>query len=280
MSPSHLTLEQLDPELAAKARTHLAALPANQRRLLGMIGVWTIGGSLAAMLSSGLLTMLEPGSVLGVGAGVAIMGLALTAGAARTKAFTKQLEGELAAADLRAVAEKADLSRAEREYLLAAAALVNAASLLGPTMLADLVRQLNHLVRSDRQLEAQHRQVVPALGSASPAEMEAERDDLLRRREKAPDAGTREALERSLALCNGRLESAAAIAPVIASVEAQRDVVYQTLASVQSALLRMTAAPSAPVQAGVQEILTSAAQVTADTCAVEEAVQEVVALRT
>jgi hypothetical protein len=67
------------------------------------------------------------------------------------------------------------------------------------------------------------------------------------------------------------------MAPAVARVEAQEEVVYQTLASVEAALRRMSAAPAEPPPLQVEELRRTTTETVAQTRAVEEAIQEVLA---
>jgi hypothetical protein len=147
-----------------------------------------------------------------------------------------------------------------------------------------LLAQMNALMQAGRELEAQEKKLQSSAGGDQVAALQTEREELERRRDAATDPVARQALAQSLELCAARLDSARRLGPVRERVQAQQEVVAQTLLTLQGALVHRDAVPEGgdaslslpPVAARVQEVIT---QINNQTRAVEEAVQEVMALR-
>jgi hypothetical protein len=180
---------------------------------------------------------------------------------------------------MRSVFSKLTLSRAERLYcdtlLLLAEGEQKASTVDGPGILSNL----NSLLDSSRNLETQRERILAALGAASVETLEQERDNLVQQTVASDDPVVRADLQTSRALCDARLEDARALERSLKRIDAQQQVVFQTLASVQSSLMRrqLSEAPLAvPEFTTLQQSVT---EIGYQTRAVEQAVQEVVSLR-
>jgi hypothetical protein len=85
-------------------------------------------------------------------------------------------------------------------------------------------------------------------------------------------------MDQSIALCTQRLSDARALAPAREQAEAQQELILQAMASVHASLSRMALAGSAAAQTDVAELQQKVTQVHRQTCAVEDAVNELLAL--
>jgi hypothetical protein len=184
----------------------------------------------------------------------------------------------LSEAELRRAAASLPSNPSEQRYLGTLYELLSAAPALGQQPARDLLPQLNELLQNDRHLELQRERAQAAMGSRTPAELEAERADLARRTEAATDPVARQAMQQSLELCEERLRGIYALEPQLARIEAQRELISQTFASVQSALAGVQATSGAPAATGVERLGRTVLQINQQTRALEEAVQEVIAL--
>jgi hypothetical protein len=93
------------------------------------------------------------------------------------------------------------------------------------------------------------------------------------------DPQARKDLTQSLAMCDERLCKARELSPLLERLDAQWEVIEQTLLSVQGSVSRLQVAPTAITAPDVEEVKRVVSQVTTQTQAVEDAVQQVMALR-
>ena len=98
-------------------------------------------------------------------------------------------------------------------------------------------------------------------------------------RHRRAHEAARRAIEQSIELLETRCQVAQTLQPSLERVEAQQEVILQTLASVQSSLARMKVAPAALTAPDIAVIQSSISEVTGQTRAVEQAVQEVMSIR-
>ena len=118
------------------------------------------------------------------------------------------------------------------------------------------------------------------LGANVISELEAEYGALGRRIDGTTDSIARESLKHSLQMCASRLENARSFAQGVERINAQQEAIVQTLASALSALARMQLTPETHTPLAAHEIAATVAQMNLETSAVEQAVQEVMMLRT
>jgi len=142
----------------------------------------------------------------------------------------------------------------------------------------DILSELNVLVAQAHQLQAHGDNLRAAMNAESADALVAQREDLRTKRSRSTDEEARRAIERSIALLETRCQVAQSLQPSLERVEAQQEVIRQTLASVQSSLARMKVAPDALTAPDIAEIQSSISEVTGQTRAVEQAVQEVMAI--
>lgn len=182
---------------------------------------------------------------------------------------------------VRAVLPLALRSPGERLYYDALVLLADRDTLIDEPTRRDVLQQLNALLDSRYQIDLQRERVSRLINTYPAARVQAERDDLERRMEQTKDAVTWEALRQSAELCDTRLRGVLALDPMLRRLEAQQEMIHQALASVHLALARLQAAVlGAPVALGIADIRDTVTRVNNQTQAVEQAVAEVMALRT
>jgi hypothetical protein len=206
------------------------------------------------------------------------MGLAagmLVTGFRRTQdALTKHANADV----MRYAGEYLALSRGEKAYCEAAAALIDAGSVLSEDVQRDVIQQLNGLLGSYRRLEDPLRRAQAASATESIDALEQELAGLMSRRDAQSDADARAMMDQSVELCRRRLEGSRAVEPARQKAEAQQELIVQTMASVQASLGRTRGVNIKTPDLNLGELQKSVAQVDTQTRAVEEAVAEVVAI--
>jgi hypothetical protein len=284
MDEPSIRLERIDPEIANQLRPRLAQLARHIRHIDRPLLLAFLGAFAGSALVGGILTSQNPASPLGLLAGIALYLACLFIGIKQTVlrrqgAAGTSLTEPIPVSEVEQAAAAVALSRTEEAYFRALIALVSRQSLLGETLSGELLGELNDLLGSHRVLEAQRQRVTAAMGPASLEQVETEHRALTERLDQAVDPATRQAIEQSLALCEERRSHAQRLAPELGRIEAQQEVIYQTLASTHGALTRMDASPTAVADPQFDRVRQSAVQIRSQTRAIEEAVQEVMALR-
>lgn len=241
--------------------------------------------SLAALaVSAGVLGVLDatgnlslPGAVLGITVLLAGSGAGLW-WSLRTARAT--LRRNITSTEMRAVFPLLSLSRAERTYCDALQLLIGlqADASLEPS-LRETLTQMNALLQSYRQAEAQKASLLSVMSLHSVTALEAERNALEHRLAQTTDPVARQALQQSLQMCTSRLESARDLERGLERLNAQQEAIYHTLSSTVSAIARLQAVPSAHTATAAEEIGGMIAAMNARTQAVEQAVEEVVRLQ-
>ena len=184
---------------------------------------------------------------------------------------------------MRNAGELIALSPAEKLYCEGVASLSDAERTLTEAARGEILAQLNDLLSSYRKLDGPVRQSLAARAGALRAQsiegLEHELAELVRLRDASSDAGARATMDQSISLCSQRLSDARALAPAQEQAEAQQELILQSLAFVQASLSRMAVANSATLPADVGALQSTVTQVNQQTRAVEDAVNEVLALR-
>jgi hypothetical protein len=190
-----------------------------------------------------------------------------------------QLRQSVTSEEMAAVFPLLQLSPAERVY---AEALQTAASLkpgADDPALREILPQLRQLVEQSRQLEAQRERVRAAMSSHSEAPLEHDRAEFARQLHDATDPVVRQALQQSLQSCESRLDDARQFAAVLQRLNAQQEMILQTLSSLQSSLARRGLGDAALAAPDLGELQEAVSRVTRDNQAIDKAMQEVVTLR-
>jgi hypothetical protein len=190
-----------------------------------------------------------------------------------------RIQRHFAGALLHLSLEKAVRTPIERDYAEIVYELSNARGETEEATARSLLKQVNRLLESGRQLEQRRADIRRAVGEASLPSLEAERADLLRRAAQAQSSEARQALEQSAAMCAGRIESVRALHALDERLSAQLELVSQTLASVRTSFAHLRNAPEGIGGPSVEQISETVAGIQGQTRAVEQAVEEVMQLR-
>lgn len=291
--------EEMDPQMVERLLSGIQALAFKQdmteeeRRLFsemrrrfafrwGPFWWWTLGGlALGTGIFLSVLTGAgsEPGAILGgLGGGLGTFVGMMAAGFGHSFSTWHQ-RIDIVHPDLLAAAlPLLSLSRVEKAY---GEALVPLAALesLDERTGRDILSQLNSLTAHYRQLEAQRERLRAAIGGNTAESLQVEREALQRRAKEANDPVTKRALQESLQMCEARLQQAQALEPALHRMDAQQEVIIQTLASVRASLARLQLVSAAVSAPEVEEIQRTVLQISTQAQAMEQAVQEVMAVR-
>jgi hypothetical protein len=185
----------------------------------------------------------------------------------------------IAADEMRALSTGLELGKPERAYLDTICALMEAGDNVSDETGREILSTLNELLDQAIYVEDRSERLRNAASTESVNELEAERARMSARLASAQDPQAKVDFSHSLQMCDDRLRNARVLAPLIERLDAQREVIHQTLLSVLSSVSRLEVAPTAVSAPDVEEVKRVVEQVTAQTQAVEDAVQQVIALR-
>jgi hypothetical protein len=151
----------------------------------------------------------------------------------------------------------------------------------------EIATHLNGLLDAHIALEEQRITAMQAMGDIEQsAALEAERDRIQARLDAAVDEDTRSVLQKSLELCQERLNNRRAIEPSLARLDAQSELIHQGMHSLRESLARLKVVPtslasSSPATdvADMDTIKRNIDGITSQTRSVEKAVQEVLQIR-
>jgi len=172
-----------------------------------------------------------------------------------------------------------ELSRAERAYCSALVLLSKPELQVSEETARSLLAELNALMEQVRKLDARRTELGALAAGNEVAAIEGERAALASRAASAADPMARQTFEEGLRLCDQRLENARVVAPSIERLDAQQEMILQTLGSIHSSLTRLETAHQALSVADADDIRRQIREITARAAAVEGAVQEVQALK-
>jgi hypothetical protein len=196
----------------------------------------------------------------------------------RTAAKTV-LEREISPIELRAAIPLLDLSSAERLYCQAVLNLLEASRHVDESSGREMLRNMNELLARERELSKQTEQVRAAMESNPLQPLEEERARLMERRDAASDPVEQSDLARALELCEARIEHARALQGAPGRLEAQREAIHQALASIPVGIVRQSASSGVGEHPAVVAITDTIAEIAQNAYAEEQAVAEVLALR-
>ncbi len=181
--------------------------------------------------------------------------------------------------EVRAACSVINPTPSEASYLESIALLVEMQSKLDAQTGEEILAELNTMMAQCHQLDAHQKDLRAAINAESVEALIAKREEFRARLLHTSDADARIAIEQSVELIDSRCQVAQNPQPGLERVEAHQEVIRQTLASVQSSLARMKVAPAALAAPDLALIQDSISEITGQTRAVEDAVQEVMALR-
>lgn len=189
------------------------------------------------------------------------------------------LDRSMTSEEVRAACSVIKATPSEISYFESIALILEIAAQLDAQTGKDILSELNVLIAQARQLKAYRDNLRAAINAESADELVAQGEDLRTKLSQITDEAARRAIEQSIELLENRWRVAQTLQPSLERVEAQQEVIRQTLASVQSSLARMKVAPDALTAPDIAVIQSSISEVTGQTRAVEQAVQEVVSIR-
>jgi hypothetical protein len=165
-----------------------------------------------------------------------------------------------------------DLTPCQVAYAEAALAL---SALTLPAATADeLWAQLNRLLDEESRLIAVRAR--GATGLTTPDSIAAERDEIRNRLEATTDPVSRDALERSLEICEGRFSASRDLSLVVQRVDAQLEMIAQSMRGMRDTLQRLITAPSeAGLGVDLEPLRETLEHARRHTTALEAAVSEV-----
>jgi hypothetical protein len=188
------------------------------------------------------------------------------------------MDRSLRVEEIEAMTPILNLTPHETAYMEALTFLAGMGSEVDRSTIRDILKELNQLMGQSRQLEKYRDDLQAAMGSASAGDLEAKRADLARRFELTRDPTARTAAAHSLQMLDERIAGANVLQPNLERVEAQLEAISEAFASAQTTMARLKIAP-APVSApDLESIRQSITEVTGQAKAVEQAVQEVMAV--
>jgi len=185
----------------------------------------------------------------------------------------------VSAEELRALSTGLEMGRPDMVYLETVCALLEAGDNISEDTGQDILSTLGTLLEQARYVNDRRERLRKATGAESAAELAEERERLAGRIAKVEDPQARQDLTQSLAMCDERLRNARDLSPLLERLDAQCEVIEQTLLSVQASVTRLQVAPTALSAPDVEEVKRVVGEVTAQTQAVEDAVQQVMSLR-
>jgi hypothetical protein len=172
-----------------------------------------------------------------------------------------------------------ELSRVDRAYCDALVQLSKPELKVDEPTARTILQELNRLVEQSRRLAAQRDELASLSTGAAEQAIETERDGISARLAAVTDPVAHDTLQQSLALCDQRLENARAIQPAVERIDAQQEMILQTLGAIHSNLTRLETAHQALGAADVDAIRHEIQEISRRAAAVESATREVQALR-
>ena len=190
-----------------------------------------------------------------------------------------ELDRSMTSKEVRVACSVIKATPSETSYFESIALILEIGAQLDAQTGKDILSELNVLIAQSCQLQAHRDNLRAAISADSADALVAQREDLRTKLSRTTDEAARRAIEQSIELLEGRCQVAQTLQPSLERVEAQQEVIQQTLASVQSSLARMKVAPDALTAPDIAVIQSSISEVTGQTRAVEQAVQEVMSIR-
>jgi|GEM_PF-3034980 hypothetical protein len=142
----------------------------------------------------------------------------------------------------------------------------------------DLLTQLNALVASDQELQAQSESMAQVYEPAAAGRLEVEKAEIEARLSATRDAVARQALERSRELLETRLADHDSLALLGERIEAQREAIEQTLGSLESSLTRLKFSSVPAETLNLTRLQEAASAFNREARSVEQAIHEVARL--
>lgn len=190
-----------------------------------------------------------------------------------------ELDSSMTSEEVRAACSVITATSSETAYFESIALILEIGTQLNAQTGKDILSELNVLIAQACQLQTHNDNLKAAINAESADALVAEREELRTKLSRTTDEAARRAMEQSMELLETRCQVAQTLQPSLERVEAQQEVIRQTLATVQSSLARMKVAPDSLTAPDIAVIQGSISEVTGQTRAVEQAVQEVMSIR-
>ncbi len=243
---------------------------------------WRISGGAAFASAFTFMTLTASGANGAAIGGLTFMAAYLTAIGTGVGSILMAKYGRntlVSAEELRALSTGFTLGGPETIYLETVCALIEAGGNISEQTGQDILSTLGTLLEQARYVNNRRERLRKATGAESAAALVDDRERLAERIAKVEDLQARQDLTQSLTMYDERLRNAKELAPLLERLDAQVEVIEQTLLSVQASVSRLQVAPSALTAPDVEEVKRVVSQITAQTQAVEDAVQEVMSIR-
>ncbi|HRJ26509.1 MAG TPA: hypothetical protein PLO61_03230 [Fimbriimonadaceae bacterium] len=198
------------------------------------LGVWT--ASFFGLM--GLGAVMNSPALLGISFATIPVGIAVGIRAYMKTRYEATVE------ELELLLPLMDLSEEQRQYLVAFISLCRAQG-LDAAHRQEIMEQLMTLLDEAERLKKQRATLVDLLGATDQREsVLAEIARLQKRYEEAQDPEAKETFQISLEVAQKRLDRFTASAPMLERIEAQQELVRQTMASFREVLNRMQSTPT------------------------------------
>ena len=155
------------------------------------------------------------------------------------------LDRSMTSVEVRATCSAINATPSETSYFESIALILEIGAQLDARNGKDILSELNVLIAQARQLQAHRDNLGAAINAESADALVTQREDLRTKLSRITDEAAQRAIEQSIELLETRCQAAQTLQPSLERVEAQQEVIQQTLASVQSSLARMKVAPDA-----------------------------------
>ena len=189
---------------------------------------------------------------------------------------TQAVRRQVSVAEMQAVTPLLKLSPVERTYASTLLWLVSREHYADETSLRSTLHDLNGLLANARHLEQQRKDIEEAMRAEKVVDLQGQQVGLMIELGRTDDPIARRALQQSLDMCATRLQNARALEASLKRLDAQKEVIQQTFALMQSSLTHSHVAqvqPHVPNVLHIQQSVSDMAQ------SVEKSVQEMMMLR-
>ncbi|GAB4470277.1 MAG: hypothetical protein OHK0029_43070 [Armatimonadaceae bacterium] len=171
-----------------------------------------------------------------------------------------------------------ELQPVEKRYGELMVVLAQEHSAIDTTTRQNLISQANGLLEDFRQLEQKRTEILAEHTPETIAAIETERQRLVEEARAATDPVVRQTKEKSAELLAHRVEDTTTILQVAERMSAQQEAILETLGTLRSTLIRLSVAPSRLKETEINPLYDTIEQTRRQTVAVEQSVEEVIAL--
>lgn len=172
------------------------------------------------------------------------------------------------------------LTPAEQRYGALMTLLARDKSPLEESSRKRMIEQANGLLNDSRALAAKRQEIVSNQDHIDIAAMEKERERLLDEAQATEDPVVRSAKNQSAKLLADRMEDSRVVQNMTTRMLAQEEAIFETMATLHSSLTRLSVAPESLRHHDLDSLSEVVDSTRLQTQAVEQAVQEVAAIRT